>query len=49
MGWSKTYVLALSDPDKTFISIMMHLVKVWEVSLYKKKSSGLFIRSTKKA
>ena len=46
-GWSKTYVLALSDQDKSFISTMMHLVKVWDVSLYKKKSSVLFIKSTK--
>ena len=28
---------------------MMHLVKVWDVSLYEKKSSGLFIKSTKEA
>ena len=27
----------------------MHLVKVWDVSLYKKKSSGLFLKSTKEA
>ena len=37
-GWSKTYVLALPDPDKSFISTMMHLVKVWDVSLCKKKN-----------
>ena len=35
--WSKTYVLALPDPDKSFISTMMHLVKVWDVSLCKKE------------
>ena len=28
---------------------MMHLVKVWDVSLHEKKSSGLFIKSTKEA
>ena len=27
----------------------MHLVKVWDVLLYEKKSSGLFIKSTKEA
>ena len=31
-GWSKTYVLVFSDPDKSFIATMMHLVKVWDVS-----------------
>ena len=35
---SKTYVLALPDQDKSFfISTMMHLIKVWDVSLCKKK------------
>ena len=48
-GWSKTSVLALPDQDKSFISTMMHSVKVWDVSLYKKKSSGLSIKSTKEA
>ena len=27
----------MPDPDKSFISTMMHLVKVWDVSLCKKK------------
>ena len=45
----KTKVLALPDQDKSFISTMMHLVKVWDVSLYEKKSSALFIKSTKEA
>ena len=48
-GWSKTYVLSLSDQDKSFISTRMHPVKVWDVSLCKKKSSTLFIKSTKEA
>ena len=26
------------DPDKSFITTMMHLVKVWDVSLWKKKN-----------
>ena len=29
----KTYVLALLDPNGSFTSTMMHLVKVWDVSL----------------
>ena len=45
----KTYVLALLDPDESFISTMMHLVKVWDVSLYERKGSGLFIKSAKEA
>jgi len=28
---------------------MSHLVKVWDVSLYEKKSCGLFVKSTKDA
>ena len=28
---------------------MMHLVKVWDVSLYEKKSSGLLVKSAKEA
>ena len=39
----------MSDQDKSFVSTIMHLVKVWDVSLYEKKSSGLFIKSTKEA
>ena len=34
----KTYVLALLDPNGSFTSTMMHLVKVWDVSLCKKKN-----------
>ena len=39
----------MSDQDKSFISTMMHLINVWDVSLYEKKSSGLFNKSTKEA
>ena len=28
----------MSDPDESFISTRMHLVKVWDVSLCKKKN-----------
>ena len=48
-GWSKTYVLALLDLDESFISTMMHLVQMWNVSLYERKRSGLLIKSTKEA
>ena len=27
----------MPDPDESFISTMMHLVKVWDVSLFEKK------------
>ena len=36
-GWSKTYILALPDQDKSFISSMMHPVKGVDVSLCKKR------------
>ena len=39
----------MSDQDKGFVSTIMHLVKVWDVSLYEKKSSGLFNKSIKEA
>ena len=45
----KTYVLVLPDLDESFVSTMMRLVKMWNVSLYEKKSSGWFIWSTKEA
>ena len=45
----KNLCISFVDQDKSFISTMMHPVKVWDVSFYKKKRSGLFIKSTKEA
>ena len=36
-SWSKTYVLALLDQDKSIISTMVHPVKVWDMFVCRKK------------